>query len=312
MKTDPLHRLLNLEQTLRDAIRGQEHVIPSVVERIKIGESGLATPGRPKGSFLFIGPTGVGKTELARTLSRNLFSQDEPLRLDMSEFAATDAIENFIGDESGSLGRLGDLLSRNQHGIILADEIEKAHRFVVDVFLQILDAGRVTCGSGRTFDLSPFYIIFTSNLGAADILRAKHLNFTQIEKHVLAQVATSFRPEFLGRLDAKLVFRKLAYEVQVDIARVQLEKERRFLAARGHTIQFDNDVLTFLLQAGFDKYLGARPLRNAIERHVRVPIANHLLAHPRPFISGNLRFDPAKNNLIFDSNPIPDNHLNEK
>jgi ATP-dependent Clp protease ATP-binding subunit ClpA len=295
---DHLHYL---QDRLREAIRGQDHVVSAVVERVIIGETGLATPGRPKGSFFFVGPTGVGKTELARVLSRHLYRDKEPLRFDMAEFAADDAIKNFIGDQSGSLGRLGQALSRHMEGILLFDEIEKAHADVINVFLSILDAGRVTCGTGQTFDLSAFHIVFSSNLGALDILRAKHLNFTQIEKHVLAQVATAFRPEFLGRIDAKLVFRKLAYEVQVEIARMNLDRERRFLAERGHDILFEEDVLTFLLQAGFDKYLGARPLNKAMEKYIRVPLAHHRITHGQARLTGQLRVNPAKSGLLFET-----------
>jgi ATP-dependent Clp protease ATP-binding subunit ClpA len=294
-----LDRLQRLEQSLREAIRGQDHVIPAVVERVTIGESGLATTGRPKGSFLFIGPTGVGKTELARVLAQSLYGDDEPERFDMAEFSAHDAVKNFIGDQSGSLGRLGQVLSRLKRGILLFDEIEKAHLEVIALFLSILDAGRITCGTGRTFDLSDFYVIFTSNLGALDILRAKHLNFTQIERHILAQVATVFRPEFLGRIDSKLVFRKLAYEVQLEIAYMHLDREQAFLAGRGHKISFDGDVLTFLLQVGFDKYLGARPLRKAMEKHIRYPLARHLMTHGNEVLSGTLKVHAAKTGLIF-------------
>jgi ATP-dependent Clp protease ATP-binding subunit ClpB len=281
---------------LRESIRGQDHVFPAIVERVTIGESDLASPGRPKGSFMFLGPTGVGKTETARILSQTLYDGIEPLRLDMAEFKSEDALTKFIGDHTGRLGRLGAILSEHQKGILLADEIEKAKSEVVDVFLAILDAGRVTCGVNRTFDLSNFYIIFTSNLGAADILRARHLNFTQIEKHVCAQVASSFRPEFLGRIDSMLVFRKLSYEVQVEIATMRLEQERRYLAEKGYQIEFDADVLNFLLQAGFDKYLGARPLRKSMERYVRYPIAE---ASRGKALRGILRVSPVKNRLIF-------------
>jgi ATP-dependent Clp protease ATP-binding subunit ClpA len=300
MTTANMDRLNHLEPDLREAIRGQDHIISTVVERVIIGESGLATPGRPKGSFFFVGPTGVGKTELARVLSRRLYDS-EPLRLDMAEFAADDAIKNFIGDQSGSLGRFGNFLDQHQGGIFLIDEIEKAHRDVVNIFLSVLDAARVTCGTGRTFDLSGFYFIFSSNLGALDILRAKHLNFTQIEKHVLAQVATAFRPEFLGRIDAKLVFRKLAYEVQVEIAQMNLDRELTFLAERGHTITFAQDVLTFLLQVGFDKYLGARPLNKAMEHYIRAPLARHRITHGQNALSGQLRVDATKSGLIFNA-----------
>jgi ATP-dependent Clp protease ATP-binding subunit ClpC len=138
-----LRHLLHLEEKLREAIRGQDHVMPAVVERVIIGETGLATHGRPKGSFFFVGPTGVGKTELARALSRHLFKDKEPFRFDMAEFAAHDAIKNFIGDQSGNLGRLGHVLSHHTEGVILFDEIEKAHADVINVFLAPLDADRV-------------------------------------------------------------------------------------------------------------------------------------------------------------------------
>ena len=292
-----LERLVRLNQSLHESIRGQDHVFPAIMERVTIGESNLASPDRPKGSFMFLGPTGVGKTQLARTLSQALHDGNEPIRLDMAEFKAEDALVKFIGDHTGRLGRLGTILSQHLAGVLLVDEIEKARADVVDVFLAILDAARVTCGVDRTFDLSGFYIIFTSNLGAGDILWARHLNFTQIEKHVLAQVASTFRPEFLGRIDSTLVFRKLTYEVQVEIARVHLEQERRHLAARGHQIAFHEEVLTFLLQVGFDKYLGARPLRKVMERHIRYPIA---VASRAGAVKGLLRVRPAKDGLIFD------------
>jgi ATP-dependent Clp protease ATP-binding subunit ClpB len=289
-------RLSHLERSLRDSIRGQDHVFPAVLERVTIGESNLASPDRPKGSFIFLGPTGVGKTQLARILSHALHDGNEPIRLDMAEFKAEDALTKFIGDHTGRLGRLGTILAQHRTGVLLVDEIEKARADVVDIFLSILDAARVTCGVDRTFDLSGFYIIFTSNLGAADILRAKHLNFTQIEKHVLAQIASTFRPEFLGRIDSTLVFRKLTYEVQVEIAKMHLEHEHRHLAKRGHNVAFHDDVLTFLLQVGFDKYLGARPLRKAMERHIRYPVA---LASRAGAVRGILRVRPAKDGLTF-------------
>jgi ATP-dependent Clp protease ATP-binding subunit ClpB len=286
-----------LEQELSRFILGQDHAISAVAERVFIGQSGLATPGRPKGSFFFVGPTGVGKTELARELSRLLF-QREPMRLDMAEFAAADAIKNFIGDQSGNLGRFGDLLTLNTEGIFLVDEVEKAHRDVVNVFLSVLDAARLTCGTGRTFDCSGFYFIFSSNLGALDVLRAKHLNFTQLEKHVLAQVATAFRPEFLGRLDCQIVFRKLDYSVQVEIARMNLANEVRFLSARGCHVEFDVEVLTFLLRVGFDKYLGARPLKKAMEKYIRAPLGR-LKLNSSPHLNMKCTVNDSRSHLDF-------------
>jgi ATP-dependent Clp protease ATP-binding subunit ClpA len=293
--------LLLLEEDLRKFIRGQDHVLPVVVDRVTIGETGLSTDGRPKASFFFVGPTGVGKTELARVLSHHLFDQQEPIRFDMTEFAADDAIKNFIGDHTGNLGRLGRALKEYRHGLLLFDEIEKAHPDVINVFIPILDAARVTCGAGELFDLSPFYIAFSSNLGALDILRARHLNFTQIEKHVLGQVAATFRPEFLGRINSKLVFKKLSYEVQLEIARLNLEREQQLLAARGINVTFDDEVLTFLLQVGFDKYLGARPLRDAMELVIRAPVSKYLLRHDRPVGKGRLRLNATRSALVFET-----------
>lgn len=296
-----IDRLLHLEENLRQAVRGQEHVIQEVVPLIRIGETGLASPHRPKGSFLFIGPTGVGKTELARALSQSLYGVEEPFRFDMSEFSAADAIRNFIGDETGRLGRLGDTLARHTEGILLIDEVEKAHREVVDVFLQILDAGRITCGAGRLFDLSGFYVIFTSNLGAADILRAKHLNFVQIERHILDQVALHFRPEFLGRITSKLIFKKLSYEVQLEIARLNLDREKAFLEKRGHRVFFSEGALPFLIRKGFDKYLGARPLRDVMEKQIRAPIAEFLILEKTAAACGTLVPCRSWDRLVFEA-----------
>jgi ATP-dependent Clp protease ATP-binding subunit ClpA len=295
MSQSPADRLVHLEEHIRRSIRGQDHVIPVVLERVTIGESDLASPDRPKGSFIFLGPTGVGKTKLARLLSHTLYDGIEPIRLDMAEFKGNDALAKFIGDHTGRLGRLGNILTRHRHGVILADEIEKADSEVTDIFLAILDAGRVTCGVDQTFDLTNFYVVFTSNIGAGDILRAKHLNFTQIEKHVLAQLTATFRPEFLARIDAALVFRKLTYEVQVEIAEMQLQAELKHLSQKGHQIEFHSDVLTFLLQVGFDKYLGARPLQKAMERYIRYPVAR---ARHHGINQGILRVRPTKDGLI--------------
>lgn len=292
-------RLQRLERRLHESIRGQEHVISHVMEQITIGESNLVPTGRPKGSFLFIGPTGVGKTEVARILAQELYAGAEPLRFDMAEFSAHDAIKNFIGDQTGNLGRLGVLLSDRDGGIILADEIEKAHGDVVAVFLAILDAARVTCGPGRLFDLSNFYLIFTSNLGAADILRARHLNFTQMERHILAQVAAAFRPEFLGRIDSKHVFRKLSYDVQLEIARLNLALEQEFLREKGYRVSFEDDVLPFLIQIGFDKYLGARPLRQAMHKQIRFALAQHLHRSGQDSLIGTLKVTADRKSLYF-------------
>lgn len=292
-------RLLQLETFLRKNIRGQGHVIPHIIERIKIGETGLATAGRPKGSFIFIGPTGVGKTEITRLISQFLFQVDEPFRMDMSEFQHPDSVKNFIGDESGNLGRLGDILAAHSCGVLLFDEVEKAYKNIIDNLLQILGDGRITCGKGKVFSLSQFYIVLTSNIGSADILGSKHLNITRIEKHILAELAAAFRPEFCARINKKLVFQKLSYDIQLEIAQLNLERENVFLAQLGHQITFAPDALDFLILVGFDKYHGARPLRDAMENHIRGPIANHLVEKKLKKTAGHLSVHPAKTHLVF-------------
>jgi len=251
-------------------IRGQEHVIPRLTAALQRSELGLCKSGRPKGSFLFLGPTGVGKTEVTIAFTRYLLGPQALFRFDMSEYQLQE-----------SLGLLLDSIAsaHTQHvkGTLLFDEIEKAHPRILDVFLQILDAARVTTTSGETLDLSGFYIVFTSNLASTEVLELQHSTFATLERHVLARAQQHMRPELYARIGEKLVFSKLSYEVQVEIARMFLEQEVVFLRERGHLLVPDGSVLPFLVRRGFHPRLGARPLRDAVERYVGEAVVRDVL-----------------------------------
>lgn len=260
-----------LEAHLKSKIRGQDHVITKVCSVLERGELGLSPEGRPKGTFLFLGPTGVGKTELTLTFTRYLFPNDKNdlmFRFDMSELLHVDAIKQFIGDETGSIGRLGKVLAKHNKGVLLFDEIEKANRLIWDLFLQILDAGRITLGNDQTYDLSQFYVVCTTNIGSADILRPNHLPFATIERAVIAKLYQTFRPELIGRFSEKIVFKRLSYDVQREIAQLTLEKEISRLGKLGYPLTVDDSVLEFLVRKGVDKLLGARPMRATVERYL--------------------------------------------
>ncbi len=268
--TSPLSKIINLECHLRARIRGQEHVIPRLAAALQRSELGLCKVGRPKGSFLFLGPTGVGKTEITIAFTRYLLGPESLFRFDMSEYQMQE-----------SLGLLLDSMAsahaRHAKGTLLFDEIEKAHPRILDVFLQILDAARVTTPAGETLDLSGFYVVFTSNLASADVLDLQHSAFATLERHVLARAQQHMRPELYARISEKLVFSKLSYDVQVEIARMFLEQEVTFLRERGHVIVPNGSVLPFLVRRGFHPRLGARPLRDAVERYVGEAVVRDLI-----------------------------------
>ena len=194
LSQDRLEHLRHLEAHLCEQIRGQDHVISRVVPVLHRGELGLSTPGRPRGSFLFLGPTGVGKTELALAFTRYLFGYEKLFRFDMSEYQTQESLGLLLGGKLGEIGLLGLAVAKSSTGTLLFDEIEKAHPRVLDIFLQILDAARVTMANGETLDLSGFYIVFTSNLGGADILNLQHSTFATMERHVLARLSNLSAP----------------------------------------------------------------------------------------------------------------------
>jgi ATP-dependent Clp protease ATP-binding subunit ClpB len=277
LSANRLERLRQLQSHLSDRIRGQNHVIPRVVSALHRGELGLTTPNHPRGSFLFLGPTGVGKTELSLAFTDYLLGKDKLFRFDMSEYQTQESLGVLLGGRIGETGLLGMVVAKSVTGTLLFDEIEKAHPRVLDVFLQILDAARVTMASGETLDLGRFYIVFTSNIAAAEIINLQHSSFATMERHVLAKAQRTLRPELYARITEKLVFNRLNYDVQMEIARLHIARELSFLRDKGFELRPDHSVVSFLMQRGFHPRLGARPLRDTIEKYLRGAVANALL-----------------------------------
>jgi len=270
-------RLNGLETYLRQRIRGQNHVVPRVVSILQRGELGLTKPTRPRGSFLFLGPTGVGKTEITLAFTEFIFGKEKLSRFDMSEYQTQESLGLLLGAKLGERGTLGLAFDRSPEGTLLFDEIEKAHPRVLDVFLQILDAARVTMASGDTLDFSRFYIVLTSNIGAAEILHIQHSTHATMERHVLTRAQQSLRPEMFARITEKLVFNRLSYDDQLEIAKLLLDNELDFLRGKGFTLTLDKSVLPFLVQRGYHPKLGARPMRDAIEKLVGDAVSTDLL-----------------------------------
>jgi ATP-dependent Clp protease ATP-binding subunit ClpB len=275
-----LERLRLLHTKLGEQILGQEHVLPRIVSVLHRGELGLTTPGRPRGSFLFLGPTGVGKTELTLAFSRYLFGEERLFRFDMSEYQTQESLGNLLGGRLDEEGLLGRPMERGDEGTLLFDEIEKAHPRVLDLLLQILDAARVTLATGRTLDFSGFYVVLTSNLGAAEILNLQHSSFTTMERHVLARAQQALRPELFARITEKVVFNRLEYEVQLAIASQLIDREREHFRAQGLEMGVDAGVLPFMVRYGYHPRLGARPMRDAIEKHIRDAWVDAMLSNP--------------------------------
>jgi ATP-dependent Clp protease ATP-binding subunit ClpA len=282
MKPEPItetHRelLLNLEAHLVENIRGQDTALVRMASVLRRGELGLSSPHRPKGSLLLLGPTGVGKTESTVVFTRYLMNDNRLFRFDMSEYQTQDSLSLLLGSDSQERGNLGRCVTGSKKGTLLFDEIEKAHPRIMDVFLQILDAGRVTFADGFTADLSGFYIVFTSNIASSELLDWQHSSFATMERHVLTRAQQWLRPELYARITEKLVFQRLSYEVQTDIARLMLTRHLAMMEAQGHCLLEEPDVLPFLIRHGFHPRLGARPLRDAIERLVGDAVAASLL-----------------------------------
>src|SRR5436190_398929 len=273
-KLAKLHELTSL---LPREIRGQAHALPRITSAVRRGELGLTKPGRPRGSFLLLGPTGVGKTETVVVLTNQIFGAGQLFRFDMSEFQNQEALGLLLGARLGQVGYLGGVRERASEGSLLFDEAEKAHPRVLDILLQLLDAARITVATGQTLDFSGFYIWLTSNIGSAELMSLQHSNDATLERHVLTRAQQSLRPEIFARVNEKLVFHRLSYEHQLEIAEKFLSREIEFLAARGHTLKLDTTVLPLLVRKGFHPKLGARPMRDAVEKLVGDAVADRLL-----------------------------------
>jgi len=227
------------------------------------------------------------------TFTDFLFGEGKLFRFDMSEYQTQESLGVLLGAKLGERGTLAMAYDRSRCGTLLFDEIEKAHARVLDIFLQILDAARVTMANGETLDLSGFYIVFTTNIGGADLLNVQHSTFATMERHVLARAQQSMRPELFARITEKLVFSRLTYDYQLEIAQLLLNNELQFLREKGCELDADKTVLPFVVQRGFHPKLGARPMRDAIEKLIGDAVATNLLTEKAG--GGTLTLDEKNN-----------------
>ncbi|MGL6041904.1 MAG: AAA family ATPase, partial [Deefgea sp.] len=277
-------KLLHMEDVLHQRVVGQDEAVRLVSDAIRRSRAGLGDPNRPYGSFLFLGPTGVGKTELCKTLANYLFdSEDHIIRIDMSEFMEKHSVARLIGAPPGYVGYeeggyLTELVRRKPYSVILLDEVEKAHPDVFNVLLQVLDDGRLTDGQGRTVDFRNTVVIMTSNLGSDHIQRLADADYQIIKLAVMAEVKTHFRPEFINRIDEVVVFHGLGQAQIRHIARIQLDKLMNRLASMEIGLTVSDAALDLIAEAGFDPVYGARPLKRAIQSELENVLAKRLLA----------------------------------
>ena len=283
-------KLLNLETHLHTRVVGQHQAVQAISNAIRRSRSGLSDPNRPIGSFLFLGPTGVGKTELARTLADFLFDDERAMvRIDMSEYSEKHSVSRLIGAPPGYVGydqggQLTELVRRRPYTVILLDEVEKAHPEIFNTLLQLLDDGRLTDGQGRTVDFTNSVLIMTSNLGSE--LIDPGLGREIIESRIMQAVRRHFRPEFLNRVDDIVVFGRLSRTDLTKIVELQLDHLRRRLAVRRLGLQVSDEVKDLLTEEGYDPAYGARPLKRVIQRRLSDPLAIRLLESEWPPDSG--------------------------
>jgi ATP-dependent Clp protease ATP-binding subunit ClpA len=295
MNPQKSQKLRYLHDHLSHAIRGQEHVVPRVCSVLRRGEFGLANTSRPRGSFLFVGPTGVGKTEMTVCFSNYLFGPGHVHRFDMSEFQNQSSVGLLLGQSVTEIGMLGRALAKAEHGTLLFDEMEKAHPLVLDLFLQILDAGRITLATGETKNLNGYYVVFTSNIGAAEAMRMENSAFASIERTVLKRVDQTLRPELVARINEKVVFTRLTFEVQRQICLLMVDQEIARLRELGFFLTVEPPALEFLIREGYHRTLGARPMRNTVERHLQDAIVHDVFAGELG--SGNVIVDATGDRL---------------
>jgi ATP-dependent Clp protease ATP-binding subunit ClpB len=276
-----MEKLIHLESHLHRRVVGQDRAVESVSNAVRRSRAGLSDPDRPIGSFLFLGPTGVGKTELARALAEFLFDDERAMvRIDMSEYMEKHTVSRLIGAPPGYVGydeggQLTEAVRRRPYAVILLDEVEKAHPDVFNVLLQLLDDGRLTDGHGRTVDFTNSVLIMTSNLGS-EFIRPDQSD-DETESRVMEVVRAHFRPEFLNRVDDVIVFRRLTRDQLRAIVDIQLDLLERRIRDRGLAIGVTDDARDYLAEHGFDSVYGARPLKRVIQRELADALAVKLL-----------------------------------
>jgi ATP-dependent Clp protease ATP-binding subunit ClpC len=286
-------KLIRMEDELHKRVIGQDVAITAVSKAIRRSRAGIKDPKRPAGSFIFLGPSGVGKTELARTLAEFLFGdEDAMVRIDMSEYMEKHAVSRLVGSPPGYIGydeggQLTEAVRRKPYSVLLLDEIEKAHPDVFNILLQILEDGRLTDAQGRTVDFRNSIVIMTSNIGAQDIARNTPLGFAisdetgvtyeDMKSRIMGDLKKVFRPEFLNRIDEVIVFHKLAKDEIMEIVDLMVERVRTQVAEHELQLDLSKDAKELLVDKGWDPAMGARPLRRAIQRYIEDPLADFVL-----------------------------------
>jgi ATP-dependent Clp protease ATP-binding subunit ClpB len=307
-------KLMHMEERLGKRVIGQDAAVQAVANAVRRNRAGLGDPNRPIGSFLFLGPTGVGKTELCKALAEFLFDDENAMvRIDMSEFMEQHSVARLIGAPPGYVGyeeggRLTEAVRRRPYAVVLFDEIEKAHRDVFNVLLQVLDDGRLTDGQGRTVNFKNTVIVMTSNLGSAEIqkLALKEAPEWEVEAAVKELLKLNFRPEFLNRIDETILFHTLRRDQLDKIVDVQLEHVRKRLATRSLKLQISEAARHLLGEEGYDPTYGARPLKRVIQQQIENPLASRILNGD--FAEGQtvqVDVDPARHAFTFSSTGTP-------
>jgi ATP-dependent Clp protease ATP-binding subunit ClpB len=282
-------KLLKMEDALHDRVVGQDEAVSAVSNAIRRSRAGLSDPNRPNGSFLFLGPTGVGKTELCKTLAKFLFdTEDSMVRIDMSEFMEKHAVARLIGAPPGYVGYeqggyLTEAVRRKPYSVILFDEVEKAHPDVFNILLQVLEDGRLTDSQGRTVDFKNTVIVMTSNMGS-DLIQQysgsadEKKSYDEMKNMLMDVIGNHFRPEFINRIDEIVVFHPLAKEQIKAIAAIQVERLLQRLKDNGFEVTVSDVLLEKLAEAGFDPVFGARPLKRAIQNQLEDPLSKAILS----------------------------------
>jgi ATP-dependent Clp protease ATP-binding subunit ClpB len=303
-------KLLKMEDALSKRVIGQREAVDAVSTAVRRARAGLQDPNRPIGSFMFLGPTGVGKTELSKALATFLFDDEQALlRIDMSEYMEKHSVARLIGAPPGYVGyeeggSLTEAVRRRPYQVILFDEIEKAHPDVFNVLLQVLDDGRLTDGQGRTVDFRNTIIILTSNIGAEYLVNQKEGEDTDaVRDLVMAEVRQKFRPEFLNRLDDIILFHRLQRSEMGKIVDIQIERLQKLLVDRKITVELDDKARTWLANRGYDAAYGARPLKRVIQRHVQDPLAEQIL-EGRVKDGDTVRLSVRDGDLVLNGEPV--------
>ena len=316
MLEEEARKLNRMDEELKKRIIGQDEAVKKIADTVKRSRAGISDPNRPIGSFIFLGPTGVGKTELTKALAEFMFDDEKALiRVDMSEYMEKHSVSKLIGAPPGYVGHdegggLTEIVRRRPYAVILFDEIEKAHPEVFNVLLQVLDNGRLTDSKGRTVNFKNTVIIMTSNIGAQYIERMQKIGFTSpdatttddyigVKDKVLSNLKDHFRPEFLNRLDDIIVFDVLSSQAVEEIVRIQVELVKERVRAKEITLEISKDVLSYLAKEGYNPQYGARPLKRIIQNKILTPVAGMIISQS-VLKGGVINVDVKNGEFIFD------------